>query len=125
MTYQNYLADRGDMWQLQMNYMKPQYQSPALDVRRSADPYNPLIFITNNTTSQSNVTQSRSVASVGTGLLSAVAAAPAPFPRGGAVHRVPSTAPTMAGPAAMAAASVAAASVAATLAAASVQFSLR
>ena len=98
MTYQNYLADRGDMWQLQMNYMKPQYQSPALDVRRSADPYNPLIFITNNTTSQSNVTQSRSVASVGTGLLSAVAAAPAIFPAAEPYTEYPARPPPWPGP---------------------------
>merc|ERR1711884_507240 len=86
------------MWQLQMNYMKPQYQSPALDVRRSADPYNPLIFITNNTTSQSNVTQSRSVASVGPALLSAVAAAPAPFPAAEPYTEYPARPPPWPGP---------------------------
>merc|ERR1711952_426886 len=65
---------------------------------RKADPYNPLIFITNNTTSQSNVTQSRSVASVGTGMLTAVAAAPAPFPAAEPYTEYPARPPPWPGP---------------------------
>ena len=47
MTYQEYLAEV--LWQLQMNRIMPQYQSPAHDVRRNADPYNHPIVFTNNT----------------------------------------------------------------------------
>ena len=96
MTYQEYLAEV--LWQLQMNRIMPQYQSPAHDVRRNADPYNHPIVFTNNTMSQSNVTQSRSVASVGPGLLSAVAAAPAPFPAAEPYTEYPARPPPWPGP---------------------------
>merc|ERR1711952_538436 len=65
---------------------------------RKADPYNHPIVFTNNTMSQSNVTQSRSVASVGPGLLSAVAAAPAPFPAAEPYTEYPARPPPWPGP---------------------------
>merc|ERR1711952_125217 len=65
---------------------------------RKADPYNHPIVFTNNTMSQSNVTQSRSVASVGPGLLSAVTAAPALFPAAEPYTEYPAWPPPWPGP---------------------------